>query len=894
MGKTIRHMLPAILLIVVLLVAGIAVYSPSTFQQDNAAEENELGALVSTRDNQPPYLQNITYTRNPILNNGNQYTTLNFSVKDPNGWGEIPEGNYWDWEDAVVVDLRPVGGKEGVIGAFSFKNASLHEKYFIVTTNVSKATPPGIVELPVVLTDLATPEAGIAHITVNLTVEQYNRKPEPSENALDTLVVDEDSPQYKILDLKEWFFDRDEKDIITYDLGSAITDEFECDLFRATYYESTDSVVFNFKPEMSGEETMEIRTHDDHGHTYIHELTVKVNPVNDVPVIIDQGIGEIKNNSFILHQGHPFTLEVPTFDVDGDQVNLSIEWPEDPEPLFGIGRVDHTISYTPVNEDYGSHKAIIYANDGNGTDPDVSKVFWFNVTNTNDGPYFTKVAYVNINDTVETVYLNVTEHQWLNFTIEAGDPDIDLGLQDDVFFSSTFSLLGEKFSLDVHEDDQTKADVSFYAHGEGITCNVPEAGFGPMTGQISVSDTDDYLLFGNINISISVENVNDPPSPAYIDSPYEGETFMRMDVSFVAGIVDDPDEPYGDELTYVWDFYDEDGIEDIDAEGKKVEWVFEENGDYLVTLTVFDSYNVSTRAQSVIHIQGDPSGQDSDKDGLPDAWEFKWELDMYNATGDNGPDGDPDRDGLYNNQEYEHHTDPHRKDTDGDGYSDLEDFYPNDREKYKEVKPEAENNYACILYIIIAAVVFIVIVVIIIMLIIVRKKRQEEEEEEAKAEALAKEKDDQYKDQKLYEDTHTIQVPIEQPKPAPAPSEELSFSMPDLDDLEVEDTPDEEENEGPELEAPPQIDGPDVELPDEDNELVVKPPKALSAGQDGEQIKKLESILNSMGKQIKGLRSQDQDVSELEDLFAKAKETFDNGQFKEAKNLAVQIKNKLQ
>jgi type 1 glutamine amidotransferase len=42
---------------------------------------------------------------------------------------------------------------------------------------------------------------------------------------------------------------------------------------------------------------------------------------------------------------------------------------------------------------------------------------------------------------------------------------------------------------------------------------------------------------------------------------------------------------------------------------------------------------------------------DADEDGLPDAWETTFGLDRHSATGDNGPNGDPDHDGATNAQE---------------------------------------------------------------------------------------------------------------------------------------------------------------------------------------------------------------------------------------------------
>lgn len=69
-----------------------------------------------------------------------------------------------------------------------------------------------------------------------------------------------------------------------------------------------------------------------------------------------------------------------------------------------------------------------------------------------------------------------------------------------------------------------------------------------------------------------------------------------------------------------------------------------------------------------------PLSADTDSDGLPDKWEVDNQLsptDAGTVNTVNGPNGDPDNDGLTNLQEFTRKTNPRNADTDGDGYSDL-------------------------------------------------------------------------------------------------------------------------------------------------------------------------------------------------------------------------------
>jgi hypothetical protein len=74
------------------------------------------------------------------------------------------------------------------------------------------------------------------------------------------------------------------------------------------------------------------------------------------------------------------------------------------------------------------------------------------------------------------------------------------------------------------------------------------------------------------------------------------------------------------------------------------------------------------------NIELNVSAGDSDGDGLADRWEEKYGLsasDDGSVDVNNGPDGDPDVDGLSNLEEQSLGTDPQSDDTDDDGLSDA-------------------------------------------------------------------------------------------------------------------------------------------------------------------------------------------------------------------------------
>lgn len=76
--------------------------------------------------------------------------------------------------------------------------------------------------------------------------------------------------------------------------------------------------------------------------------------------------------------------------------------------------------------------------------------------------------------------------------------------------------------------------------------------------------------------------------------------------------------------------------------------------------------------------------EDKDNDGLPKYWEIRHDLDDFDPTGDNGPEGDPDGDEVYTKEELAHGTYPRLVDTDEGGETDFSEIFNNRDPWYSE------------------------------------------------------------------------------------------------------------------------------------------------------------------------------------------------------------------
>ncbi|WP_156346618.1 hypothetical protein [Verrucomicrobium spinosum] len=92
---------------------------------------------------------------------------------------------------------------------------------------------------------------------------------------------------------------------------------------------------------------------------------------------------------------------------------------------------------------------------------------------------------------------------------------------------------------------------------------------------------------------------------------------------------------------------------------------------YTFTIDIADDFDHDGLMNAVeVIMTTDPWNPDTDGDGLLDGWEVAYGVDPKSAVGDNGADGDPDRDNLTNLQEQGYKTHPNNFDTDGDLFED--------------------------------------------------------------------------------------------------------------------------------------------------------------------------------------------------------------------------------
>ena len=404
----------------------------------------------------------------------------------------------------------------------------------------------------------------------NLTIEYVTNKGPINLKDMPSISFYEDSGWYETgFDLTNYFQDADDSlSNLTFELQGntsnicgVITPGYTINFSsRANYFGMAE---FNVSCRDKGFDGI---TSSDDFIVYSNNFMVTVLPTDDPPVIqyIDDEPVIDHAFSFLAYEEEYLTFTVITADIDGDDIDYSINITDEDLILD-----EDKIIFLPKQEHVGFLNFTIIA-----TETNISKLYDFvnisiEVVNTNDGP-----VLEDITDTV------VDEDVWVNFTVSADDVDLLYNDEEKLTYHTNFTNSG--IEQELWNFNMDTGNFSFLPNNS-------------LVGRyfVNFSVEDNYEEKDWYHTIIEVNNVNDPPiakpiSFTIVDADKITPELENLSVNFTTKLAIDPDLIHGDYLTYSWDFNASDGI-DMDATGITIIWTYLVPGNYTVTLTVSDS-----------------------------------------------------------------------------------------------------------------------------------------------------------------------------------------------------------------------------------------------------------------------------------------------------------------
>ncbi len=447
------------------------------------------------------------------------------------------------------------------------------------------------------------------------------------------------------------------------------------ELFREDGEEEGWGINITPHPDAYGRDTVIVAATDGYYLSNSINISVEVRPTNDPPEIF--GVVREGQFSLILKEDESFSGRFVAGDFkDGENVTFEVSISEGLRSLR-LNPSTGEFNVTPIQEDVGNHTVHLRVTDSNGTSS--AATFWFNVTNSPDMPI---VSYVHVKtknvtspSPLEVIEAKIVEVEPLIIRCGIVDEDVLYGVQESVQVISSLSDFSEYTLLWISPGREFL--IRALIPPELVT-HPPYV--KPLLEWIEVLDPGEVGGF-KFFLCITVENRPDPPENVSIVSPREGETLpILFHNLFVASNATDLDLGFGDNLTYLWDFDASNGFQ-WEAEGQEVYWDFKSAGTYVVTLRVYDSTGFYAEDRITVFVEGYYDPEDYDNDGMPNLWEEKYDLNVYNPK---DAEEDLDGDGLSNYEEYLRGTSPLHRDTDGDGRDDSHDFYPLDSSRWSE------------------------------------------------------------------------------------------------------------------------------------------------------------------------------------------------------------------
>jgi len=358
---------------------------------------------------------------------------------------------------------------------------------------------PQAVSAPFVF-NVRQPTWGLVRVSaLSVTIREVNNQP-PEFLGAEDVVMTEDMDLSKGLDLALSFDD----DYNNADLTYSVAFEENASLVHAVIHVDGHNVNFiTVADDWSGELTFRFSGMDIWGLiTASDNITVIVNPIGDPPWLDDPG-------DMFIDEDVPVELNLSFGDPDlpyGDTLAFS-----DDTSIFDIDPTSGQIAFTPSQEEVGRYNVTLTLTDGQGNAASVTIAI--SITNVNDRPSI-----------LDPGALVAFEDELFSYNFTALDEDGDRQF--------AWTLVGSVGSM-------------FMGPQNGRLTWVPE-GEHVGTVNVSVISRDPMGAADQINVSIEVVNVNDPPELAELDRAQltEGELFSYTVVIFDPDLEEDPSESH--------------------------------------------------------------------------------------------------------------------------------------------------------------------------------------------------------------------------------------------------------------------------------------------------------------------------------------------------------------
>jgi PKD repeat protein len=456
--------------------------------------------------------------------------------------------------------------------------------------------------------------------------------------------------------------------------------------------------------------TVTLTVEDDHGD--IGTCTIKVSVINPPPIADAGWAQHAQEDGTVSFTGSGL-------DTPSDQSSLTYYW------FFGDGTGGAGKDLTHVYEKAGTYFAALVVTDDNGD----ASFDWIPVFVENVWPTASIASIPATNEDALVTFsgscsdtssdLGSMTYSWdfgdgskgsganpTHVYTQAGVYTVVLTVTDDDGASDTaeqvVTILNIAPSADAGNDMTVDEDEIVFFDGSGGDTSSdqpaleytwafgdpfgPSSGFGRSPTHRYVNEanysavltvTDDDGASATETVQVTVNNV----APYAFAGPDLYINCGPMYLVFKAIAFDTPSDQSS--LTYSWDFDTNDTIP-VDATGFYATYYYSKSGTYELKLTVTDDNGASTTDYATVTIL-----LDSDGDGLPDEWELANGLDPYDNSGDQGGQGDPDKDILTNMEEMWHGTNPLNPDTDDDYLTDGYEVKIHDTDP---LNPDTDND----------------------------------------------------------------------------------------------------------------------------------------------------------------------------------------------------------